>query len=225
MPWKYPLHKIVVRPEYREVAALLLQDGLVSQRTLDLATSAVASMATSLDVTHVEQMLSAAPVLSAFGQEFDYRFGVNSGCLCLFASADAIYRQYTRRIASFWAAAGPDRVGKRREYSPFEGSAICCFERSTLPEHAGKRVIVIRINRFVDNDPIRDVPAPDGRVYPIEELRPREGELLKVMLPGKVGPWAVDVDKEWKRKIPRGRILRVLFENEELYGSPLQSRI
>ncbi|KAI1788700.1 hypothetical protein LXA43DRAFT_1158136 [Ganoderma leucocontextum] len=115
--------------------------------------------------------------------KFDYRFGVNSGCLCLFVSADTIFRQYMCRIASFWAAAGPNRTGKCREYSPFEGSAICSFERSTLPDHAGKHVVIIRINRFVDNDPIRDVPAPDGCVYPTEELR---GELLKVMLRGKV---------------------------------------
>ncbi|KAI1783726.1 hypothetical protein LXA43DRAFT_1129776 [Ganoderma leucocontextum] len=106
------------------------------------------------------------------------------------------------------------------------GSVVCCFERSTLPKHTGRRVVVIRIKRFVDSDPIQHVPAPEGRNYPIEELRPREGELLKMMYRGQVRPWAVDVDRERTKGLetPRRRALRVLFENEELYGSPLDPR-
>ena len=101
------------------------------------------------------------------------------------------------------------------------GSVVCRFERSTLPEHAGRRVVVIRVVRMVEGNPIRDVPAPlaGGRSYSgIEALRPREGELLATMSYRKVRPWAVDVDRE-KPLRPRMKALKVLFENEEVYGS------
>ena len=43
---------------------------------------------------------------------------------------------------------------------------------------------------------------------------PREGELLNVMFHRKVRPWAMDVDKEGGTR----EALRLLFENEALYG-------
>ena len=100
---------------------------------------------------------------------------------------------------------------------------ICRFERSTLPEHAGKRVVVVRVVRMVENDPIRQIPPPAGVNYPdIETLRPRVGELLKKVFRGNVEPWSVDVGERWKEVPPasRKRALRVLFDNEGLYGSP-----
>ena len=101
---------------------------------------------------------------------------------------------------------------------------VCRFERSTLPEHKGKRVVVIRIVRMIESDPIGRVPLPAGAVhYPsIEALKPRVGELLNNVHYRKVEPWAVDVDKELKKTSvsSRTRVLRVLFENEEVYGSP-----
>ena len=108
---------------------------------------------------------------------------------------------------------------------PFDaGSVVCRFERSTLPEHKGKRVVVIRIVRMIESDPIGRVPLPAGAVhYPsIEALKPRVGELLNNVHYRKVEPWAVDVDKELKKTSvsSRTRVLRVLFENEEVYGSP-----
>ena len=100
---------------------------------------------------------------------------------------------------------------------------ICRFERSTLPKHARKRVVVIRVVRMVESDPIRQVPPLAGVDYPdIETLRPRVGELLKRVYYGNVEPWSVDVGERWKEVPPtsRKRALRVLFDNEELYGSP-----
>lgn len=93
---------------------------------------------------------------------------------------------------------------------------VASFERSTLPDHTGKRVVVMHIKRFCDSDPVRNVPAPSGRIYPVDALKPRVGELVKTFCHGQVRPWAVDVDKAWKKQ----RALRVLFENEEQYGSP-----
>ncbi len=100
---------------------------------------------------------------------------------------------------------------------------MCCFERSQLPEHKGKRVVVLRVTRLLDSDPIRPVrlplphPLSDEANRLIEEMRPREGGLLMNLFYRKVRPWAVDVDsKTWFRIL--GPVLRVLFENEELYG-------
>ena len=92
-----------------------------------------------------------------------------------------------------------------------------------LPEHKGKRVVVIRIVRMIESDLIERAPLPAGVVhYPnIKALKPRVGELLNEVHYKKVEPWAVDVDK-WKKTSARSRknVLKVLFENEELYGSP-----
>ena len=89
---------------------------------------------------------------------------------------------------------------------------MCCFERSRLPEHDGKRVVVIRVKRCVG--PVTRVPSPDGCTYS-EQLMPREGELLSVMYRGNVRPWAMNVDNEGGTR----EALRLLFENEALYGS------
>ncbi|PIL30036.1 hypothetical protein GSI_07948 [Ganoderma sinense ZZ0214-1] len=234
MPWRYPLYKMICRPDWSDFVTLLLQDGLVSQRTLDLVATAVAPLfrasantqvqgAASSDARH-PSLLSSVPVLSAFGQEFPFRFATDHNFCGIFASSNTIFTHYMRHITSFQVL----REGKRVQYFPFTGSAVCCFERSMLPEHTGKRVVVIRVKRFIDSDPIRPVPPPtgaNGRAHLVEQLRPREGELLNVATHDRVRPWAADVDKVWGESaahgdITRWKVLRVLFDNEELYGSP-----
>ena len=117
---------------------------------------------------------------------------------------------------------------------PPSGSAVCCFERSTLPEHAGKGFLVIRVKRFIESDPIRPVPFPslslrNMRAGLTDALRPREGELIRsVRVGGHIRPWAADVDKVWGASATGvggspWKALRILFENEELYGSPQDS--
>ncbi|KAI1783708.1 hypothetical protein LXA43DRAFT_955852 [Ganoderma leucocontextum] len=222
MPWSYPLWKLLCREECREITSLLVQDGLVSQRTLTVAAEGAALLRRGPTMTgESSKKISKSPVLSSFGQEFDFRYGMGGARLYLLAGRDAIVKQSFR-----WTVLFQVRIdGKIVHYCPFEGPVVCCFERSKLPEHTGKRVAVMRVVRVLDNDPIRHVPAPDGKVYPIKELRPRQGELVKTMCHGQVRPWAVDVDKEWKRTMTVGKALRVLFENEELYGSPRESDV
>ena len=55
------------------------------------------------------------------------------------------------------------------------------------------------------------------------DLKPREGELLKVSYYGKLKTWAVDVDRPPKTKTSLARALRVLFENKELHGMVRES--
>ncbi|PIL27891.1 hypothetical protein GSI_10013 [Ganoderma sinense ZZ0214-1] len=113
-------------------------------------------------------------------------------------------------------------VGRKYPYKlyyPFEGSAIASFERSTLPEHAGRCVAVMRIKRFLDSDPIREVPAPNDWVYPVDALRPREGELAFTIAYGKVRPCAVDVNHKFESR----KAFKILFDNEEMYGPPRET--
>ncbi|KAI1783721.1 hypothetical protein LXA43DRAFT_306602 [Ganoderma leucocontextum] len=240
--WRYPLYKIVRRPaNYQPIAALLLQGGLVSQRTLDAVGAAVSEsplrthdgpqspesdgVAFLSDAPPPNMLLSSTPVLSAFGQEFHFHYAADWNCMCVMSKWEAILRQpRLSGISSFLVRVDGEHV----QYSPFRGSVICCFERSTLPEHTGKRVVVIRIKRVVDEDPVRltDTPAPtDGCLVPFEQLGPREGELVTVMSRGKVRPWAVDVDKERRWKNHGGRALRILFEKEALDRSRRESDV
>ena len=104
---------------------------------------------------------------------------------------------------------------------------VCCFERSTLPEHQGKRVVVLRVKRFVDSDPVRPAPIPHRLAHvslqlEVEARAPREGQLLMTRLRKRICPWAVDVDvpgKAGTRSSTLKEALKILFENEALYGS------
>ena len=69
------------------------------------------------------------------------------------------------------------------------GSAVCCFERSSLPEHQGKRVVVMRLLRSLKHNPVR-LMQPQS--WPSESC-PQEGELLKVIRGRKVRPWSQNV--------------------------------
>ncbi|KAI1783724.1 hypothetical protein LXA43DRAFT_1129764 [Ganoderma leucocontextum] len=227
-PWRLPLYKMTYRDCFRGVFALLLQDRLVSQRTLDVAASAARKMRSSNKAARAVGERTDTPTLTAFGQEFEMCLGANSGVVCVFVGPDRIFKKEMEHVFSF-----ARRIeGKTRYFSPFEGPVVCCFERSRLPEHKGKRVVVLRVRRFPQGphfDPmtmsfmpiLQPVSIPDEDKYPIEELRPRVGELLKTVYHGTARPWAVDVDKPPRHEsdTAMGVVLRTLFENEKLYGS------
>ena len=140
MPWRYPLYKLVHRARYRDLVTLLLQDGLVSQSTLDLVTAAFASSPLQATVNtnsarhgagaaaavsesdaavrHPTNLL-ATPVLSAFGQEFrvSLRYSTEN-FLGIFASSDAIVTYCIR----FLTASRVLVQGKHIAYCPFKGN-------------------------------------------------------------------------------------------------------
>ena len=208
------------------------------------------------DAARHPNRLSSTPVLSAFGQEFLLHYSAGRNFCGVFASPNTISTHSMRFITSFqvlvegkyvaWCpfeGTGPPVRGRFSQSDtersdvcrvPLSGSAVCCFERSTLPEHAGKRVVVIRVKRFIDSDPIRLVPPPTGsespntRAHLFEQVRPHEGELVKTVAHNRVQPWVADVDKVWGTSATGvggspWKALRILFENEELYGSPQNS--
>ena len=95
------------------------------------------------------------------------------------------------------------------------GKLLCAFERSTLLEHSGRRVVVVRVQRILE--PMQLNPSLRLlRNTPARAITPREGELIKILRgrgkKKRVVLWAVDVDKE-KTGCAEG--LRVLFDNEQ----------
>ncbi|OBZ77048.1 hypothetical protein A0H81_02981 [Grifola frondosa] len=93
-----------------------------------------------------------------------------------------------------------DRPINGKRMQPYSGSAICCFERSTLAEHADRRMVVLRFVKIIE-------PAECDSRYDGYVRRPVEGELL--WRGGR--PWACDVDKRPLRLAA----LRVLFDHEK----------
>ncbi len=97
---------------------------------------------------------------------------------------------------------------------------MCAFERSARTDHHGRRVVVIRMLRSPESDPVRVNPNYVGPQFS-EKLMPREGELLMMVYRGRVMPWVGDVD----RKAAEGRrnpivSLGILFDNATEYGLP-----
>ncbi|TFY77401.1 hypothetical protein EWM64_g6610 [Hericium alpestre] len=76
-----------------------------------------------------------------------------------------------------------------------EGSASCRLERSTLPQHAGRRIVVMRLLKILHPPKRRPELPPTGGVS-----IPAEGELFK--------SWCRDVDKPGRR----GQTLRLLYD-------------
>ncbi|TBU26444.1 hypothetical protein BD311DRAFT_762650 [Dichomitus squalens] len=217
--WRIPLLYTTIGDNYKGLHALLLQDGLVTQKLLETATAAAETIRNTDYRRHNTVGGHQTTILSSFRQKFIFRFGSYNG-MFLVLGKDSIMRKHSRHIGEFYL---PENVP--RQYSPFKGSAICCFEPSPLPEHAGKRAVVLRILRPVDNDPIRpNEPSRGPTPVPHAALTPRNGQLLLTIRRRRIQPWSVYVDdvgkSEGDTKKSMGRMLRTLYENSELYGLP-----
>ncbi|TBU38462.1 hypothetical protein BD309DRAFT_971842 [Dichomitus squalens] len=213
--WKIPLLYMTGKKNYTGLHRLLLQGGLVTPQLLDVAASAAETL---INTDYGQKIgFSMAALVSSFGRGFNLRVGGYNG-LCLMIGTNTILKKEISSFASMFVPV--DGIRGSARYFPFEGSMICCFEPSTLPEHAGRRVVVLRVLRLLDNDPIRSVPPPTKHEYPLSTLRPREGQLFMTMRWGKVQPWSVDVDRDTRRPATHmgmEKMLRILYENQELY--------
>lgn len=94
------------------------------------------------------------------------------------------------------------------------GSAVCCFERSSLSEHRGERVVVMRLLCSLEQNPVRLMRPPNGMSYP-SKLCPQEGELLKVIRGRKVVPWSQNVGALKEKGSSKGIALDILLQNED----------
>ena len=227
VPWSFSLATIAASSSYAAFVHLLTSvDNLVPHGVMDCALSQNTLRFTFVSKTRATQSLYA------FGQPFDLSLDHYSHTFVLtgkerlarFRVFGATYCQTSRKPEPIQRKlvplSGSCAVHRRHTrvllIATSAGTVRCCFEPSTLPEHAGKRVVVIRVLRILD--PVHPNPAFPGTTCP-PELIPRERELLQVVRYREVKPWSVDVD----RKIAGGDILaaplRILFENAIEYGS------
>ncbi|KAJ7468240.1 hypothetical protein B0H11DRAFT_45644 [Mycena galericulata] len=78
---------------------------------------------------------------------------------------------------------------------PYGGSARVRFDCSSLPQHAGRRVLVLRILEMIRPVQVL-IPKYDGLI-----LLPKAGELLPICRPSGTkklntsGPWSIDLDQ------------------------------
>jgi len=91
--------------------------------------------------------------------------------------------------------------------TPYTGSALARFERSTLPDHAGTRTVVLRFLRIIT--PVKCViPLYDDYI-----VQPKEGELYRRSRKAidKLNPpaWRVNIDKSTSQMM---RALRLLWD-------------
>lgn len=130
MPWTYPLYKLVCRSMYLDFLALLLQDGLISQRTLDLVTAAVAPVSSAqtnvrhrviptLQGARHPHRWSATRVLSRFGQEFELHYATDLNFCAVVASPETILTHNMRHVTTFRVPV----PGTYVQYSPFQGNS------------------------------------------------------------------------------------------------------
>ncbi|RPD53243.1 hypothetical protein L227DRAFT_403899 [Lentinus tigrinus ALCF2SS1-6] len=149
--------------------------------------------------------------LRAFGQPFDLSLAHKLHTF-VFVGQKHIAQTRIQKITTF-------QYGSVMCNVPFLGSVVCCFEPSTLKEHSGTRVAVIRVLRSLKSDPIRPNPSYTGP--PLSpQLCPQEGQLLMTPYRRKLQPWAGHVDaKSTPKRVNRTAALAVLFDNALVYGS------
>ncbi|KAI0655678.1 hypothetical protein C8Q70DRAFT_1057228 [Cubamyces menziesii] len=209
IPWRISLIQIASRKTFESIKDTLLEDGLVSETVIAKAST---------------QSVVSSRILHSFEQPFRFGFGHFQQEL-LTVGYDAIRNFSLQRVGIVrmpsrsipWITKPRDSDSKHREvytdHAFVTGSAICHFEKSTLPEHDGRRVVVCRMLRVVD--PIRI----NGQMRVPNALIPREGDLLRMSIREAKKPcWFVDVDSKVTSKSSRDATivdaLALLYDNE-----------
>jgi hypothetical protein len=208
LPWSTPLLAMVEKPEsvhtneqYQPILQLLLEDGFVTPTLLETC----ATMANSSR----PQPVRGSRIIHSFGQLFHITFEASE--FRFFALSMNQLQYKCRRIyyknTKFLPYSG--EYTKIAQFIPIllksqpPGSALCCFERSNLPQHQGTRTVVIRIVKIISPVTCR-YPDYDGRV-PL----PVEGELVqRRYLQKGLQPVSFNVDLE------RYTELQMLFRDE-----------
>ncbi|RPD77289.1 hypothetical protein L226DRAFT_533290 [Lentinus tigrinus ALCF2SS1-7] len=199
--WRVPLVNIASYEKYAPIRHLLINvDRTVPQQLMD---------------SFREQgYVHEARIMHAFGQPFDLHLD-SPFHYFTFVAKDRMEGVQLGYVTSFTKF---DHTKRPQRHVPFEGTVMCCFEPSSLPEHAGRRVAVIRVLRSLESDPVRRNPLYLGPAYP-QELTPRAGELLMTMRFGRLQTWIVDVDKKTPRRTTGRHVaLRILFDNAVEYA-------
>ncbi|KAJ7278362.1 hypothetical protein C8J57DRAFT_1306738 [Mycena rebaudengoi] len=169
MPWQTTIPQIATQKSYAGFCQHLLQEGMVTEELLRRSRAIFAN--TVFGLKH--------PFLVNFGK---------LGVALTFASSTTICEAEVKPFSEW----GPGR----HLVCPFTGSGVARFERSTLPEHVGKRVLLLRILKILE--PVTcTIQGYAGRVG-----WPKEGELLTVSFRnGSPRPWSYDVDRDTRTGI------------------------
>ncbi|RDX41107.1 hypothetical protein OH76DRAFT_1365156, partial [Lentinus brumalis] len=207
VPWSVPLPVVAGNRSFAPIRHILTTvDATVPQQVMDIARNHH-QKSHSGDVAGTRH-------LYAFFQPFDLALDRNYVAFA-FVGKESIAYTTLQHIASFQTR----RNGEAPQlYTPFSGTVLCCFEPSSLPEHSGKRVALIRVLRALAWDPIRPNPSYNGPPVP-PELCPQEGQLLMTRRFWKSQAWARDVDKHSSKLENRAKALGTLFDNAREYGS------
>ncbi|TFK87659.1 hypothetical protein K466DRAFT_599314 [Polyporus arcularius HHB13444] len=209
IPWCLPLPAIAASKSYAALKHILtVVDGTVSR-----------------DLMQQVSYLSRIPkrCIYAFDQPFELSMQAGTHRVRLVGKKGLSMAELRNIAVADIEAVPADKPGGGTRYvkhTPFLGTAVCAFERSTRTDHRGQRVVVVRVLRFSESDPVRLDPDYAGPEFS-KHLMPREGKLLMMMHRGKVMAWVGDVD----RRAPDGRhnpaaSLGILFDNAIEYGLP-----
>ncbi|EIW62442.1 uncharacterized protein TRAVEDRAFT_42808 [Trametes versicolor FP-101664 SS1] len=210
-PWRLPLISLATRKNYAGLFRRLRDDGLLSEH--------VVRAISSLPPGTAQLNACFSRIVHALGQPFLLVFGQTRQSF-YFIGIDTVLRE------DFVSVASKKDTATRPICAPtVRGSALCRFEKSVRPEHAGRRVVVCRVVRIVgrlERTEFCNVP---------ENLMPREGELLRPPIMGAGsdlgdGEWAFDVDRHLslgpdalRRPLAAG--LDLLYDNEARGGGPV----
>ncbi|KAJ7106914.1 hypothetical protein C8R44DRAFT_885605 [Mycena epipterygia] len=182
LPWEIILPQIACRAEYTKIREQLLREGLATEDQLSLC----------------RDIFRKQPIHSRYTLfRLNSTFLVHFSRMRLTIVGDALH-------ALVLDAPFKDTVSNT---FPWTGSALFRFEPSARAEHAGRRVVHLRVMKIVE--PVECVfEGYSGRV-----LKPEEGELLTMSSENRAPePWSYDID----RKAQSAAALRVLWDKTGL---------
>ncbi|KAJ7278264.1 hypothetical protein C8J57DRAFT_1059905, partial [Mycena rebaudengoi] len=169
MPWQIIVPQIATRTIYVRLCQQLLHEGMVTEELLSRSCTVFAGRSLIYPETTV--------------------FGLQHPFLVNFQQSSSLSIVGPTRVHDAELKPFSEMAPRKLPPRPFTGSGVACFERSTLPKHARKRVILLRILKILE--PVTcTVPGYTGRVG-----WPKEGELHTVSFrDGPQRPWSYDVD-------------------------------
>ncbi|KAJ7110624.1 hypothetical protein C8R44DRAFT_743088 [Mycena epipterygia] len=196
LPWRISLPQIACRTGQTQFRQQLLHDSLVTEEQLSRCRDIF---------RHYRDRISPQFTLFRLDSLFSASFSTR---ICLTTVGDKLH---TFTLSPFveW----DNNTSKL--YFPWSGSAITRFEASTRAEHAGHRILHLRIVKIME--PV--TCTVEG--HNVRMLKPEEGELLTVSFRGGMPqPWAYDIDAESKTSVG----LRALWDISIARGTPQLTR-
>ncbi|KAJ7681911.1 hypothetical protein DFH06DRAFT_971971 [Mycena polygramma] len=166
--WQISLPQIAVRSDFTNLRDQLLHENLVPPEQLSRCRRIFAK----------STRISPPATIFRLDQDFPLELSTASHITVVGK------RLHTLR-ANFFEA----RVDNKTKY-PWSGTAIVRFEPSTSPQHAGRRVVNLRIVQLI-TPVLSTIKGYRGRIF-----RPEEGELLTVShRGGPPEPFGYDIDR------------------------------